>query len=295
NPSALKENARLAILGEKGSYSYFAGKKYFARRSRECVEIGCKSFLDVIKKVEEKDADYGVLPFENSASGSINEVYDHLQHTQLHIVGEITETIEHNLLVCAETTIDDIQTLYAHPQVFAQCSYMLTELDNVEVKPCDNTSAAMRKVQTLQSSNVAAIGPAQGGRYYDLSPIQSNLMHQNQNHSRFIIVARDSIKVPLQIPAKTTLIMSTVQTPGALVDALLVLKNHQIALTKLESRPTPGNPWEEMFYVDMHGNITDGPMQDALAELSSMTKYLKVLGCYPIESVAPTRISVAEQ
>ncbi|MGQ8366781.1 prephenate dehydratase [Glaciecola sp. 1036] len=293
NPDATLEINRVAFLGEKGSYSNLATKKYFSRRSGELVEIGCKSFGEIIQKVETNAADYAVLPIENTSSGSINEVYDQLQHTRLSIVGELTHEINHALLVYDPANVGKIKTLYAHPQVFAQCSHFLAELGNVEVVPCDSTSAAMQKVQDLKSNEVAAMGSEAGGRLYELSAIKSNLANQKENYSRFIVVARKPINVPLQVPAKTTVIMSTVQAPGALVDALLVFKEYNIAMTKLESRPIDGNPWEEMFYIDMRGNIEDGPVQQAINKLRSTTKYFKVLGCYPVEEVTPTRIAAA--
>jgi len=278
-------------LGEKGSYSYLATQKYFARRSGELLGIGCKSFNEIIQKVENNEADYALLPIENTSSGSINEVYDQLQHTRLSIVGELTYPINHALLVHNNAQVNKIKTLYTHPQVFAQCSHFLADLGNIEVKPCDSTSAAMLIVNELQSDDVAAIGSEAGGKLYNLRAIQSNLANQKENHSRFIVVARQAINVPLQVPAKTTVIMSTVQTPGALVDCLMVLKENKINMTKLESRPINGNPWEEMFYLDMQGNIEDGPMQKTIGTLRNMTRYFKVLGCYPIEEVSPTKVA----
>nr|WP_136252074.1 prephenate dehydratase [Ningiella ruwaisensis] len=291
NPDAQLPLNRVAFLGEKGSYSYLATQKYFSRRSGELMEIGCSSFAEIIQKVESNEADYAVLPIENTSSGSINEVYDQLQHTRLSIIGELTHPINHALLVHQDVEPGKIKTLYAHPQVFAQCSHFLAELGNVEVKPCDSTSAAMLKVNELKRDDVAAIGSSAGGKLYHLRAIKSNLANQKENHSRFIVVASNSIKVPLQVPAKTTVVMSTVQTPGALVDCLMVLKENNINMTKLESRPINGNPWEEMFYVDMQGNIEDGPMQTAIDKLRGMTRYFKVLGCYPVEEVSPTRVA----
>ncbi len=293
NPGSALPLNRVAFLGDKGSYSYLATQKYFARRPGELLEMGCSSFAEIIKKVETNEADYAVLPIENTSSGSINEVFDQLQHTRLNIIGELTHPIKHALLVAdgLEVDIKSIKTLYAHPQVFAQCSHFLAELGNVEVKPCDSTSAAMITVNELNSPNVAAIGSEAGGNLYGLSAIKSNLANQKENHSRFIVVASKPVKVPLQVPAKTTLIMSTVQQPGALVEALLILKENRINMTKLESRPITGNPWEEMFYLDVEGNIEDGPMQTAMEALRGMTRYFKVLGCYPVEEVSPTKVA----
>ncbi|GAB55675.1 chorismate mutase [Glaciecola punicea ACAM 611] len=294
NPDSRLPLNRVAFLGKKGSYSYLATQKYFSRRPGELVEIGCKSFAQIIEKVETHEADYAVLPIENTSSGSINEVYDQLQHTRLNIVGELTHPIKHALLVHDGAQNIDIKTIYAHPQVFAQCSHFLAEFGNVEVKTCDSTSDAMIKVSELASPHAAAIGSEESGGFYALKSIKSNLANQKENHSRFIVVASQSIKVPLQVPAKTTVIMSTVQSPGALCDVLLVLKENNINLTKLESRPINGNPWEEMFYVDVEGNTEDGPMQTAFDKLRGMTRYFKVLGCYPVEKVSPTRIAASK-
>lgn len=291
NPGSSLPLNRVAFLGDKGSYSYLATQKYFSRRPGELHEIGCKSFAEIIQKVETNQADYAVMPIENTSSGSINEVYDQLQHTPLSIVGELTHPIKHALLVSQETDISKIKTLYAHPQVFAQCSHFLADLGNVEVKPCDSTSAAMLIVAELNSPNAAAMGSEAGGSLYGLHAIQSNLANQKENHSRFLVVARKSVNVPLQVPAKTTLVMSTVQKPGALVEALVVLRDNNINMTKLESRPITGNPWEEMFYIDVEGNLADGPMQIAIESLKAMTKYCKVLGCYPSEEINPTKVA----
>ncbi len=293
NPGSALPLNRVAFLGDKGSYSYLATQKYFSRRPGELLEIGCQSFSEIIHKVESTEADYAVLPIENTTSGSINEVYDQLQHTQLSIIGELTHPIRHTLLVAKDTSISKIKTLYAHPQVFTQCSHFLAELGNVEVKTIDSTSSAMLKVSELQRDDVAAIGSEAGGNLYGLLAIKSNLANQKENHSRFIVVARDPVNVPLQVPAKTTLVMSTVQKPGALVEALLVLRDNCINMTKLESRPIPGNPWEEMFYIDMEGNVQDGPVQKALDALRAITRYVKVLGCYPSEEISPTKVAAA--
>lgn len=291
NPGSSLPLNRVAFLGDRGSYSYLATQKYFSRRPGELMEIGCQSFAEIITKVEKNEADYAVLPIENTSSGSINEVYDQLQHTSLSIIGELTHPIKHALLVSKSTEIGKIKTLYAHPQVFAQCSHFLAELGNVEVKTCDSTSTAMITVNEIDGDSVAAIGSEAGGNLYGLTAIKSNLANQKENHSRFFVVARNAVNVPLQVPAKTTMVMSTVQKSGALVEALLILRKNHINMTKLESRPITGNPWEEMFYIDVEGNIKDGPMQNVLDELKATTRYFKVLGCYPSEEISPTKVA----
>ncbi|NIY91312.1 prephenate dehydratase [Vibrio diazotrophicus] len=293
NPQSRKPLARVAFLGSKGSYSHLATREYFSRKNTELVELNCDQFKEVTKTVESGHADYGVLPIENTSSGSINEVYDLLQHTTLYIVGEITQPIEHCLVATKDIRLEDLKVLYSHPQPHQQCSEFLSRLKGVQLKTCASTADAMKKVQELNRDDVAAIGNASSGKLYGLQTIQSNIANQTENHTRFIVVARKPVEVSTQIPAKTTLIMSTSQEAGSLVATLLVLQRFGINMTKLESRPIMGNPWEEMFYVDLEAHLDSENMQQALAELTKLTKHLKVLGCYPSENVKPTQVRLS--
>ncbi|QXO17913.1 MULTISPECIES: prephenate dehydratase [Vibrio] len=295
NPQSRKPLARVAFLGSKGSYSHLATREYFSRKNTELIELNCEQFKEITTTVESGHADYGVLPIENTSSGSINEVYDLLQHTTLYIVGEITQPIEHCLVATQDIRLEDIQVLYSHPQPHQQCSEFISRLNGVKLETCASTADAMKKVQELGRSDVAAIGNASSGKLYGLQPIQGNIANQTENHTRFIIVARKPVEVSAQIPAKTTLIMSTSQEAGSLVSTLLVLQRYGINMTKLESRPIMGNPWEEMFYVDLEAHLDSESMQKALLELTRLTKHLKVLGCYPTENVKPTQVKLAER
>ncbi|MFR9717723.1 prephenate dehydratase [Aeromonas diversa] len=290
NPSQQEPMTSVAYLGPRGSYSSLAARRYLARYKDQVIEVNCHNFREVIDAVESGQAVYGVLPIENTSSGSINEVYDVMQHTNLSIVGELTYPIEHCILTAVPTELVRIKTLYAHPQVFQQCSHYLGKLEGVRHEICDSSSSAMMKVRELASPEAAAIGSAAGGELYGLSVVATNMANQKENYSRFIVVARKPIEVAPQIPAKTTLIMSTSQQAGSLVEALLVLRSHQINMTKLESRPVQGNPWEEMFYLDVSANLQTPQMQAALVELTKITRHIKVLGCYPSEDVKPTDV-----
>lgn len=289
NPAQTQQH-KIAFLGMRGSYSHLAARKYAARHTGRLVEISCRTFDEILKQVEQGQADYGVLPIENTSSGSINDVYDLLQHTQLSIVGELTHPIEHCLLVAQETSADQIHTVYSHPQPLQQCSQFLATLGQVQLEFCESSSHAMQKVAQLQSPHVAAISNAEGGELYGLHALQGNIANQQENISRFIVVAREPVEVAAQVSAKTTLIMSTAQHAGSLVEALLILRDHGINMSKLESRPINGRPWEEMFYLDVEGNLSEARMQSALRLLSRQTRYVKVLGCYPSETVIPTEI-----
>ncbi|AMG30088.1 prephenate dehydratase [Grimontia hollisae] len=292
NPENEQPLARVSFLGGKGSYSNLAARNFFARKHTKLAEIQCQSFKDVLEMVETGNADYGVLPIENTSSGSINDVYDQLQHTRLSIVGEITQPIEHCLLTAVDTEIDKIDVLYSHPQPHQQCSEFVRSLGDIKQEYCSSTAEAMKEVAAIAKPNVAAIGNASSGELYGLKPLKFGIANQQENHTRFIVVARKPVEVTALIPAKTTFIMSTGQTAGSLVECLLVLRNHGINMTKLESRPVLGNPWEEMFYVDVEGNMRTDVMKNALEELTKITRYIKVLGSYPIENVAPTEIDV---
>ncbi|MBS9879137.1 prephenate dehydratase [Vibrio sp. 665] len=288
-----KPLARVAFLGAKGSYSHLASREYFSRKNTELIELNCEHFKEVTQTVESGHADYGVLPIENTSSGSINEVYDLLQHTTLYIVGELTQPIEHCLVAKKDIRLEDIKTLYSHPQPHQQCSEFLSRMKGVKLESCASTADAMQKVQEMDRDDVAAIGNASSGKLYGLQAIQGNIANQTENHTRFIVVARKPVEVSTQIPAKTTLIMSTSQEAGSLVETLLVLQRYGINMTKLESRPIMGNPWEEMFYVDLTSHLASTEMQQALEELTKITKYLKVLGCYPSENVKPTQVKLS--
>ncbi|EFA6786753.1 bifunctional chorismate mutase/prephenate dehydratase [Escherichia coli] len=280
-------SARIAFLGPKGSYSHLAARQYAARHFEQFIESGCAKFADIFNQVETGQADYAVVPIENTSSGAINDVYDLLQHTSLSIVGEMTLTIDHCLLVSGTTDLSAINTVYSHPQPFQQCSKFLNRYPHWKIEYTESTSAAMEKVAQAKSPYVAALGSEAGGTLYGLQVLERIEANQRQNFTRFVVLARKAINVSDQVPAKTTLLMATGQQAGALVEALLVLRNHSLIMTRLESRPIHGNPWEEMFYLDIQANLESAEMQKALKELGEITRSMKVLGCYPSENVVP--------
>ncbi len=280
-------SARVAFLGPKGSYSHLAARQYAARHFEQFIESGCAKFADIFNQVETGQADYAVVPIENTSSGGINDVYDLLQHTSLSIVGELTIPIDHCVLVSTSTDADKIQTVYSHPQPFQQCSQYLSRYPHWKIEYTESTSAAMEKVAQASSPVVAALGSEAGGALYGLQVLEHCQANQTQNITRFLVLARKAVNVSDQVPAKTTLLMATGQQAGALVEALLVLRNHNLIMTKLESRPIHGNPWEEMFYLDIQANLDSLPMRKALKELADITRSMKVLGCYPSENVVP--------
>ena len=290
NPNIQTPKVSVAFLGDKGSYSYLASHRYFSRRAEEIIEHGCLNFIDIIREVESGDVDYGMLPLENTSSGNINDVYDVLQNTNLSIVGEITQPVEHCLLTAVNTTLDKIKTIYAYGQPYTQCSNFLDKQKKIDINYCDSTADAMAQVYELQDETVAVIGSEEGGHLYKLHALEKSIANQTENQTRFVLVARKPVDVAEQIPAKTTFIFATGQKAGALVDCLLVLKNKGINMCKLESRPIRGRPWEEMFYIDVEANIKSAALQEVISEITALTHFIKVLGCYPIEHIKPTLV-----
>lgn len=286
-----RENSvHIAFLGKRGSYSNLAARTYANRYQKQFIELSCASFDQVFEKVRSGEADLGVLPLENTTSGSINEVYDLLQHTDLSLIGELAYPIKHCVLVNDQDDLSQIDTLYSHPQVIQQCSQFIRGLDRVHIEYCESSSHAMELVSSLNKPNIAALGNEDGGHLYGLKVLKTDIANQPNNITRFIVIAREPLTVSPQISSKTLLLMTTSQKAGALVDALLVFKKYQINMTKLESRPIYGKPWEEMFYLEIEANIHNEATQQALNELKEYSAFLKVLGCYPSEIVKPVDI-----
>lgn len=280
----------VAFLGMRGSYSHLAARQFLKNAPQSPDELSCRSFDEVFQKVEQGEADYGVLPLENTTSGSINEVYDLLQHTNLALVGELAYPIKHCVLGNGATDLSQIDTIYTHPQPAQQCSQFLQGLDKVHIKYCESSSHAMQLVARLNKRNIVALGNEDGGKLYGLNVLATDIANQPNNITRFIVVAKEAVKVSPQVQTKTLLLMTTSQQAGALVDALMVFKQQGIRMIKLESRPIYGKPWEEMFYVELEANIHADNTQQALAALESVTSYLKVLGCYPSEIIEPVKL-----
>lgn len=289
--NSLKEQQiAVAFLGMHGSYSHLAARRFAKAYPKTLTELSCDSFDTVFEKVKSGEADYGVLPLENTTSGSINEVYDLLQHTDLCLVGELAYPIKHCLLATEPVELSQIDTIYTHPQPAQQCSHFLQGLDKVHIKYCESSSHAMQLVARLNQPNCVAISNEDGGKLYGLSVIKTEIANQTNNITRFIVVAREPVNVSPQVQTKTLLLMTTSQQAGALVDALLVFKQHGIRMLKLESRPIYNKPWEEMFYVELDANIHSENTQSALKSLENVTSFIKVLGCYPSEIIEPVKL-----
>ena len=278
----------VAIQGVEGSYSSLAARKFFANSGKEIKIISKNRFDEVVQAVEDGEAEYAVLPVENTTSGGINEVYDLLLHTTLSIVGEEIYTVNHCLVGIEEIPLGQIEHIYAHYQAALQCSKFLDSLPHAKVKHFDDTAMSVLEIKELGNPRIAAIASEEAASLFGVKILRKNIANQKNNFTRFLITARNKIEVDPRIPAKTSLVMATAHAPGSLVEALSVFKNRELNLTKLESRPILDNPFEEMFYLDFEGNLSDENVQAALDELGRYTRFFKILGCYPSnDSIRP--------
>jgi len=291
NPNDYQRPLRIVYKGIDGAYSRLAAKKFFADREAGSTFTGCPTFAKVVEAVEEGSADYGLLPMENTTVGGISEVYNLLLRTKLSVVGEEIFQVNHCLLAIEDVPLSKIRRVLSHWQVLAQCTHFLSGLENCQEEPLDDTAMAVRKVKEDQDLSQAAIAGEEAARHYGLNVLKRNIADQPENFTRYLVVAQKSVQVDKRIPAKTSLIMATAHEAGALIKALVVLGRHGINMTKLESRPKRGSPFEYLFYLDFEGNVAEERVKEALVELRGATSFLKILGSYPLERrerTAPT-------
>lgn len=268
---------KVGCYGAKGSYTYEAMEQQFAGRERE--ESYFPLFEDVVKAVKDGSIDYGVVPIENSSTGGITEVYDLIQKYDCAVVGEQLVKIEHNLLGIPGATLDDIDTVYSHPQGFRQCRPFFNEHRDWTLEPYFSTSRSAERVAEDGKKNQAAVASRTAARLYGLSVLAENIYFNASNYTRFFIIAP---KMEIAEDAdKITLVISVKHEPGALYHVLGYFFYGGMNMTHLESRPMEGRPFEYFFHIDVKGRIYDPSNAQTLHGLASMCTYFKVLGNYP--------------
>lgn len=285
NKLDIKRDTSVAYLGTVGSYSYLAAHKYLNNYRGKVDALGCSTFSEIVQAVETDRCKFGVLPIENSSSGSINDVLDVLQNTSAVFVGELYVNIDHAILGPQNIDISKITDLYSHPQPFSQCSSWIKEnLPHAKVHYCKATSEAMQMVADYNNPCHAAIGSHQAASCYNLIPIADNIANNIHNYTRFVIIGMTPITVPNNLAAKTSLSFSVQKyTPGTLIAVLNEFSKAQLNLTKLISRPrlvSGRDTWEEIFFADIEANLASETMQNILDKIRNYTSSLKVLGCY---------------
>ena len=280
---------KIAIQGIEGSFSHLAAKKFFGDSSFELVFNSFNDFEAVIESVESDESDYAILPIENTTSGSINEVYDGLLSSNLSIVGEELFQVKHCLLGLEEIPLNKIQKIYTHYQAARQCSKFLYSLNKTQVEFLDDTAKSILRIIDLGKPEYAAIASKEAAELLGVKVLREEIANQAGNYTRFLVCSKNQIVVDKRIPTKTSLVLATAHKAGSLVEALSVFKEFGINMTKLQSRPIIGNPWEEKFYLDFEGNLSDPNVQKLIDELGKHTRYLKILGCYQSKEVEKTK------
>jgi chorismate mutase/prephenate dehydratase len=274
----------IAYQGSPTTYNQLAAEKYADERGKTPRFIPVTSIREAADQLEAGTADLAFLPIENTAAGSINEVYDILRERDLHIVGEETYKVEHCLAATAEVPLPALHKIFSHPLALAQCSAFLHALPQAHPVPCIDTAEALRMVAEAKDPTQAAIGSPEAVEALGLTLLRRGIGDQEEILMRYVALARAPETFDPRITCKTSLIITTRHEQGALLGCLQLLADHGLSLTKLESRPRPNRPWEYMFFLDFEGNVSDPKVSDAMDQLRGETLFFKVLGCYPAKA-----------
>jgi prephenate dehydratase len=265
---------KVAFQGEPGAYSEQAVFGYFGSVLTE----PCQTFDDVFEAVHAGVCQSGLIPIENSLAGSIHQNYDLLLRHQLHIRGEYFLRVRHCLIGFPGTPKDQIQRVISHPQALGQCAGYLRSL-GVKTEPVYDTAGSVKILKASGERNLAAIASRRAAELYEMEILQEGIEDNPENYTRFLEIAPQPVSVLEN--AKTSIVFTLKNQPGALFKALSVFALRDIDLTKIESRPLAGKPWEYLFYIDFLGSPEQESVQRALSHLDEYALLLRVLGAYP--------------
>jgi chorismate mutase/prephenate dehydratase len=275
---ALEAPVRVAYLGPAGTFSEQAALNFFGASIEH---VSCNSIDEVFRSTAGGSANYGVVPVENSTEGVVSRSLDLFLNSPLHIIGETSLLVRHNLLRLSDA-LDGIEAVYAHPQALAQCQNWLTaHLPNAERRTASSNAEGAR----LATTNPAWAGIAsdRAGTQFGLHTAAHAIQDDAFNRTRFVVVC-----LPQTLPSPPpsgkdciSLIVSVPNRPGAVHDILGPLKTHSVSMTRFESRPARSGQWEYYFYIDLQGHITEPHVVAALTELQQLCAFFKVLGTYP--------------
>jgi len=265
----------VAFQGERGAYSEEAVFSFF---KSDVIVSPYPTLYDTFEAVKKREADFSVVPVENSLEGSVNETYDLLLSSDLKIQGEINLRIKHSLIARPETKLENIRIVYSHPQALAQCRIYLRNLGITPVATYD-TAGSVKIIRRKKSKDVAAIASSRAASIYGMKVLDEEIEDNQNNYTRFFSLSYGD--VPKTGYDKTSIIFSAKHVPGALFEVLKEFADKKINLTKIESRPTRDKPWEYNFYLDFEGHIEDEKCKMALKFLEKKNMLIKVLGSYP--------------
>ena len=270
-----REGARIVYQGVKGAYSYGAMVSYFGTDENSfCVA----KWRDAMEALANEEADYAVLPIENSTAGSVYDNYDLLKEYNMHIVGEEIIRCEHVLMGCPGTSMEDIQAVYSHPQALAQCYNYLHNHDNWKRMQYSNTAAAAKMVSESGDHTIAAIASPFAASVYELDILARNIYDNLNNSTRFIIVSKE--KIYKKDAKKISICIELPHESGSLYNILSHIIFNSLNMTKIESRPIHEKNWEYRFFIDFEGNLMDSSVRNALYGIEQEASWMRIIGNY---------------
>lgn len=277
----IEDQVTVAFQGEYGAFSESAVRRILGS---EVTLRPCETFDDMFDAVRSSAADCCVSPIENSLAGSIHRNYDLMIDSGLSIFGETNVRIVHNVIAAPSVTLANVRRIYSHPVALAQCLRFFRANPDIEAIPTHDTAGAVREVLQRQRPDEAAIASARAAEIYGGTILASSVEDHQQNFTRFLLLAAGTSDIQPVEPArrwKTSLMLRLPDKPGALFRALGAFALLDIDLSKIESRPIEGRPWEYAFYIDVIGNRTEAPLERAISNLEQMAEEMHVLGSYP--------------
>lgn len=268
--------ARVAFQGELGAYSEEAIRNLDAH----AIPAPCREFIDVAQAVEDGDADAGMLPIENTLAGSVVGSYDALTAcASLYVIAETVVDIHHCVLAPHGASLGALAAIESHPVALAQCTRWLRARPEIAARAAYDTAGAARDVAQRGDPRAAAIAGRAAAERYDLEVLAANIEDRSDNQTRFLMVSRSPRALERGTRARTALLITTPNVPGALLRVLEPLADHEINMSKLESRPAE-EPWHYRFFLELDHVAADPALSAALHQLRSVTESLRVLGTY---------------
>lgn len=295
-----REEKRMTIVafqGEHGAYSEQAARQHFgsvgdrAGSYEGLATLPCRSFEGVFEAIDAGEADFGMLPIENSLAGSINRAYDLLLEHDLRVWGEVLLRVRHNLLAPPGVPLEEVTTVRSHPQALAQCERWLTQR-GLQAVPWYDTAGSAKELAANPEPAVAVIASELAAQTYGLQVLAAGIEDLQWNFTRFFIIGKGD--PPVTGKTKTSLVFAVSHEPGSLYACMGEFATRDINLTKLESRPRRNRPWHYVFYLDFEGHWQDPTCQQALVGLLARAAFVKLLGSYPAAEITNTNGDVGQ-